>query len=176
MHSWTSAHLKPWTAQDDITPCSSHSCLTDPNLLYCGKDPRKWCPVFHSGCPKNHDFEPLDSFFLRPSRIWWKTNCKNEERLEKYACSPGNKHIFVKPCPKQHAFLVDPLGVSKDFLYTPSLMFFVRPPSREAQTKKGGVEIEVPRRSRIKISIPGTSQRCPFRPKRGAKREGHSVF
>ena len=36
-HSWTSAHLKPWTAQDVITPCSSHACLTDPNLLYCGK-------------------------------------------------------------------------------------------------------------------------------------------
>ena len=31
MHSWTSAHLKPWTAQDVITLCSSHSCLTDPN-------------------------------------------------------------------------------------------------------------------------------------------------
>ena len=26
-----SAHLKPWTAQDVITHCSSHSCLTDPN-------------------------------------------------------------------------------------------------------------------------------------------------
>ena len=31
VHSWTSAHLKPWTAQDVITPCSSHSCLTDPD-------------------------------------------------------------------------------------------------------------------------------------------------
>ena len=31
VHSWTSAHLKPWTAQDVIAPCSSHSCLTDPN-------------------------------------------------------------------------------------------------------------------------------------------------
>ena len=37
VHPWTSAHLKPWTAQDVITPCSSHSCLTDPNSLYCGK-------------------------------------------------------------------------------------------------------------------------------------------
>ena len=45
MHSWTSAHLKPQTAQDVITPYSSHWCLTDPYLLYCGK-PRKWCPVF----------------------------------------------------------------------------------------------------------------------------------
>ena len=31
VHSWTSAHLKPWTAQDVITPCSSHPCLTDPD-------------------------------------------------------------------------------------------------------------------------------------------------
>ena len=34
MNSRTSAHLKPETAQDVITPCSSHSCPTDPNLLY----------------------------------------------------------------------------------------------------------------------------------------------
>ena len=37
VHSWTSAHLKPWTAQGVIAPCSSHTCLTDSNLLYCGK-------------------------------------------------------------------------------------------------------------------------------------------
>ena len=37
VHSWTSTHLKPWTALDVITPCSSHTCLTDPSLLYCGK-------------------------------------------------------------------------------------------------------------------------------------------
>ena len=37
VQSWTSAHLKPWTSQDVITLCSSHSCLTDPNSLYCGK-------------------------------------------------------------------------------------------------------------------------------------------
>ena len=37
VHSKTSAHPKPWTAQDVMTPCSSHSCLTDPNVLYCGK-------------------------------------------------------------------------------------------------------------------------------------------
>ena len=29
--------IKPWTAQNITTPCSSNSCLTDPNLLYCGK-------------------------------------------------------------------------------------------------------------------------------------------
>ena len=37
VHSWSSAHLKPWTAQDVISLCSSHSCLTGPNSLYCGK-------------------------------------------------------------------------------------------------------------------------------------------
>ena len=30
-HVVTCAHLKPWIAQDVITPCSLHSCLTDPN-------------------------------------------------------------------------------------------------------------------------------------------------
>ena len=45
MHSCTSAHLKPQTAQDVITPCSSHSCLTDPNLLYRGK-PSEVVPSF----------------------------------------------------------------------------------------------------------------------------------
>ena len=29
--------IKPWTAQEVITPCSSRTCLTDPDLLYCGK-------------------------------------------------------------------------------------------------------------------------------------------
>ena len=48
VHSWTSAHLKPWTAQDIITPCSSHSCLTDPDLLYRGK-PSEVVPIFPFG-------------------------------------------------------------------------------------------------------------------------------
>ena len=38
MHSWTSAHLKPRTAQDVITPCSSHSGLTDPNSFVLWKN------------------------------------------------------------------------------------------------------------------------------------------
>ena len=46
VHSWTSAHLKPWTAQDVITPCSSHSCLIDPDSFVIVENPRKWCPVF----------------------------------------------------------------------------------------------------------------------------------
>ena len=38
VHSWTSANLKPWTPQDVITPCSSHSCLTDPNSVVLWKN------------------------------------------------------------------------------------------------------------------------------------------
>ena len=38
MHSWRSAHLKPWTAQDVITPCSSHSRLTDPDSFVLWKN------------------------------------------------------------------------------------------------------------------------------------------
>ena len=37
VHSWTSAHLKPWTAQTSSHPAVPHSRLTDPNSLYCGK-------------------------------------------------------------------------------------------------------------------------------------------
>ena len=33
----THLYIKPWTAQDVIMLCSSRTCLTDPNLLYCGK-------------------------------------------------------------------------------------------------------------------------------------------
>ena len=38
VHSWTSAHLTPWTAQDVITTCSSHSCLTDPTSFVLWKN------------------------------------------------------------------------------------------------------------------------------------------
>ena len=34
------------TAQDAITPCSSRTCLTDPNSFVVWKTLRKWCPVF----------------------------------------------------------------------------------------------------------------------------------
>ena len=38
MHPRTSALLKPWTAQGVITPCSSHSCLTDSNSFVLWKN------------------------------------------------------------------------------------------------------------------------------------------
>ena len=66
VHSWTSAHLKPWTAQDVITPCSSHSCLTDPNLLYCGK-PSEVVPSFpFPHLPIPHTHTTLPSLLLLP--------------------------------------------------------------------------------------------------------------
>ena len=33
----THLYIKPLTAQDVITPCSSRTCLTDPDLLFCRK-------------------------------------------------------------------------------------------------------------------------------------------
>ena len=40
--------INPQTAQDVITPCSSHTCFTDPNSLYCGK-PSEVVPSFPLG-------------------------------------------------------------------------------------------------------------------------------
>ena len=50
--------------------------------------------------------------------------------------SLGKKHMFVKPCLKTHAFLVHPLGVSFDFLHTPTMMLTDTQKGRGAQTKK----------------------------------------
>ena len=60
-----------------------------------------------------------------------KKKSKNEgaRNFEKYAffckvhLSTYKKHNVVKPRLKQHAFLVDPLGVSYDFSNTPTLIF-----------------------------------------------------
>ena len=49
VQSCTSAHLKPWTAQDVITPCSSHSCLTDLNSFVCCGKPSEVVPSFPLG-------------------------------------------------------------------------------------------------------------------------------
>ena len=89
VHLWTSAHLKPWTAQDVITLCSSRSCLTDPNLLYCG-NPGKWCPVFHFltvSLPHTQPSSPLSSSSSSSSssrlphsrrlRSWWRHECQS---------------------------------------------------------------------------------------------------
>ena len=62
--------IKPWTAEDVITPCSSRSCLTDPNLLYCGK-PSEVVPSFpfslSSPNPKpNPNPNPTQPPLLRP--------------------------------------------------------------------------------------------------------------
>ena len=47
MHSWTSAHLKPWTAQNVITRCSSYSHVS-PILTRscCGRTLVSGAPIF----------------------------------------------------------------------------------------------------------------------------------
>ena len=59
VHSWTSAHLKPWTAQDVITPCSSHSCFTYPNSFVLWKNlgsgaPPSLPPLLPPSFPPSH--------------------------------------------------------------------------------------------------------------------------
>ena len=39
----------PWTAQDVITLCSSHSCLNDPNSFVSCKNPSEVVPSFPFG-------------------------------------------------------------------------------------------------------------------------------
>ena len=50
VHSWTSGHLKPWTAQDVITLCS-HIHVSSILTRCVVENPRKWCPVFRSLTP-----------------------------------------------------------------------------------------------------------------------------
>ena len=82
------------------------------------------------------------------------------------------KHIFVKPCIKQHALLVDPLGVSYDFFAHSDFDVFFDSPKRGAQTKKRARKSG----SRIENSISQTSQRGQFRPKRRGPKGCHSEF
>ena len=55
------------------------------------------------------------------------------------------KHIFVKPCLKQHACLVDPLRDLFGFSNAHTLMFFDRQEGELKQRK--GLEIWLPRRN-----------------------------
>ena len=77
------------------------------------------------------------------------------------------KHIFGKPCLKQDAFLVDPLGVSNDF----SNFDVFWPLQKEAQTKK-----------RARNLAPASNVRSPGPPKgahpdpKGGQKGSHSEF
>ena len=62
----------------------------------------------------------------------------------------GEKQNLETRCIKQHAFLVDPLGVSYDFLYTPT--FFLTHQKRWAQTKKGARNLAPA--SKFRSSVP----------------------
>ena len=83
----------------------------------------------------------------------------------------GKKHIVVKPCLKQHAFLVDSLGDSYDFLYTPTLMFFYSAkwgdPNQEKDSKFG---------SCIEISNPKDLSQGTISTEKGAQKGDHSEF
>ena len=50
--------------------------------------------------------------------------------------SLDKKHIFVKPCLKQHAFLIHPMGVFHVFFFARSNFDVLRPKKKGAQTKK----------------------------------------
>ena len=89
--------------------------------------------------------------------------------------SLGEKQILETRCIKQHACLVDPLGVTSDFLHSPTFDVFHLKKKRLKPRRKG-IEIKVPRRSRVEISSPRTSNSGPFRPKRRGQKEGHTEF
>ena len=60
VHSWISAHLKPWTAQDVITLCSSYSCLTYPNSFVSWKTLGSGDHFSVGESPFPHCFQPPD--------------------------------------------------------------------------------------------------------------------
>ena len=71
----------------------------------------------------------------------------------------GEKQILETKCIKQHAFLVDPRGSSHALSNTHALMFLYL--KRRVQTKKGTRN----------LASSQTSQKGPFRPKKGANTE-----
>ena len=78
--------------------------------------------------------------------------------------------ILVKPCVKQHAFMVDPLGVSNDFLRTPTLMFFDTH-KRKAQNKKRARNLAPASKFRSLGPPKGTHS-----DRKGGQKGGHSEF
>ena len=101
--------------------------------------------------------------------------CKICHKLAHVTISHTDEHDRLFPQitnvfkPSHNMVLVHPLAVAFDFLHTPTLMFL--------NLRKGGSSQEKGSKSgsRIGISIPRTSQRGPFRPKRGQK-GSHSEF
>ena len=82
----------------------------------------------------------------------------------------GEKQILKTSCVKQHAFLVNPLGVSNDLSCAHTLMFFI--------AKKGGPNQERGSKfgSRVEISNPPDLLKGPIPTKKGAQKGAHSGF
>ena len=78
--------------------------------------------------------------------------------------SSGAKQILETRCIKQHAFLVDPLGVSHDFSNAHTLKFF-HPETRGSKSEKVAWKFRSPK-----------PPRCPIPTEKGARKEGHSGF
>ena len=113
---------------------------------------------------------PRGPFFLDfPQMV--ETECKNEggSNFKKmYFCdvhfSLGEKQILETRCIKQHAFLVDPQGVSFDFSSTHTLMFLL--PQKGVQTKKGARKLAPASKFRSPGSPKGAHSDRMARPKR----------
>ena len=91
-------------------------------------------------------------FFLTTVPQMVENTMRNEElEISKnmHFCSMhfslNKKHILEKPCLKQHAVLVHPLGVSYDFLHTPTLIFLHR--QWEGSNQEKGSKIWLPHRN-----------------------------
>ena len=86
--------------------------------------------------------------------------------------SLGKKQILETRCVKQHACLVDPLRDLHGFSNAHTLMFC--DPKKGRLKPRKGLEIKVPRRSRVEISISRTPQRAHSDRKESQK--GGQVF
>ena len=65
----------------------------------------------------------------------------------------GEMQILETRCIKQDAFVVDPLRESQGVSNAHTLIFLTHPPSKTGRLKpRRGIEIQVPRRSRVEIS------------------------
>ena len=78
----------------------------------------------------------------------------------------GEKQILETRCFKQHAFLVDPLRDLYGFSNAHTLMFF--DPEKGGLKPRKGIEIKVPRRSRVEISSPPDLPKKPIPTEKGA--------
>ena len=132
-------HLTPWHSRQTPTAPQRETTRGKPCYYVTHREP-KISPSLNLKMgprgPKNLENDPASSFFFLTAvpRVEENTVQKwSELEISKkrlHFCnvhfSLYKKHIFVKPCLKQHAFMVYPLRISSVFLYmyTPTLMFF----------------------------------------------------